>query len=75
MAKPKHQAAKDKLRKLILKLGQRTIAFVPAYAHLPGCNVNAALLTFSQMVSGPTKECSKMVGASKREMSGPRKPT
>ncbi len=40
---------KSDLRELIRKLGQRTIAFVPAYAHLPGLNVNSALL-LSQMI-------------------------
>jgi hypothetical protein len=40
---------KDELSTIISKLGQRPIAFIPAYADLPGCNVNAALL-LSQMV-------------------------
>src|ERR1035441_2628689 len=40
---------KQNLRALIGKLGGRTIAFTPAYAHLPSLNVNSALL-LSQMV-------------------------
>jgi hypothetical protein len=45
-AKPQPTA---ELRQLILNLGCRPIAYLPAYALLPGCNVNAAVL-LSQMV-------------------------
>jgi hypothetical protein len=44
-----NKAVTNKHRKLIQKLGQRPIAFIPAYADLPSCNVNAAVL-LSQMV-------------------------